>query len=222
MVDNISVVLLTAGCGSKTKSFGNKSLLSYAKTPIIIKQIKNIYKVFPQAEIVVVLGYEGQRLYAEISAKFPSIKYVYNSEYTTTGQTYSILLGMMAASHDNILLIYGDIIFNFYTINRLKVGQSCAICDNRNQIRKDKVGVTYINSVATVFQHGLKTKWTQLVLLTKKEIDIAKQLFLTRESYKWFGYEMLNYILKHGGRINVVEFSKQNVLEINSMSDLES
>ena len=60
--NNLSIVIPIAGAGSKTKSFGPKSLLNIRGTALIERQLNIIYDVYPTAEVILVVGFEYQKI----------------------------------------------------------------------------------------------------------------------------------------------------------------
>jgi choline kinase len=215
----LSVVIIAAGCGTKTRSFGPKSLLDYHHKTVIEHQINTIYNVYPDADIIIVVGFEYQKLYKKLSTKYPNLKYVYIEDYENRGQGFSIINGCLAATSSNILIIYGDIIFNKFTINKLPKDKSYVLCDTKNKINKDKVGVHANDGIVAILQHGIKTKWAQIVILSTNEINMVKGLLCNKDSYRWMGYEILNYIIRNGGELRSIEFPRQDLFEINGLQD---
>ena len=60
----LSVIIPAAGMGRRMKSYGPKALIEINKngTTIIERQINLLWKVYPGAEIFVVIGFEGEKI----------------------------------------------------------------------------------------------------------------------------------------------------------------
>lgn len=213
----LSIVIIAAGIGSKTKSFGTKSLFEIRGQTLIQRQLDTIYSVYPNIEIILVAGFEAYKVYKRLANIYTKLKYVFIDDYENTNQVYSILNGVLATNSTNILLIYGDILFNKFTINDLDLKHSYLLADTNKQISRDKVGIhTNENNIVEILHHGIKNKWAQIVLFSEYELSLLKKLFLNRESYRWLGYEAINYIIKNGGQFIILDNKKQNIREIST------
>lgn len=216
---NISVVLPIAGFGTKTKSFGSKSLLSIRGTTLLEHQLHNIYAVYPNAEVILVVGFEYHKIYKRIKDKYP-VKFVYNPKYEEEGQALSILMGLHSCSYKSVLLIYGDILFNKSTIGTLQLNRSTIVIDTKYQLQSHKVGVGIADDqTVSMLCHGIKTKWSQIVMLYGIELSMSKDLLLRTDAHKWLGYEILNDVIKNGGVFYITEPKSQKILEINGIKD---
>ena len=62
-----------------------------------------------------------------------------NENYEKTNVVRSIGLGLRAATSENVLVIYGDLVFNEETIKNLKPQCSSLIIDNSSTMKDDEV-----------------------------------------------------------------------------------
>lgn len=100
------------------KSYGPKCLLKANQQQTILqKTIKNIKSEYPFSDIIVVAGFEAEKI---INSLPHEIRVVENQNYQDTNIVESIRLGINASKHENALIIYGDLIFNVYSIRRLQ------------------------------------------------------------------------------------------------------
>jgi len=220
--ETLSVLIPIAGSGSKTSTYGSKSLLEYKKNTVLENQLEIVFSVYPKVDVTLVLGFDAQRIYKKISQKYPSLKYVYIPDYNLYGQAFSIISGCLSINTSNVLIVYGDIIFNRPAISKFQMDKSYLLCDSKKKILSDKVGIMSNNYRVSIIQHGIKSpKWAQIAMLAKQELDIVKGLFNFRDSYRWMGYEIFNYVMRSGGRFTSVEFPRQDVFEINTLQDLQ-
>jgi choline kinase len=194
-------------------------LFNYRGKTVIEHQLDTIYAVYPTADITLVLGFEATKIYKKIFRLYPKIRYIFVENYDTHNQVYSILQGVMSSTTTNLLLIYGDILFNKSTINKLELDKSYLLSDTNQQMLKDRVGINGNNSRVSILHHGIKNKWAQIAIFAESELTILKRLLLYRESYKWLGYEAINYIIKNGGSFTLLENKRQNIKEISNIQD---
>lgn len=202
------------------KSHGPKPLMCLNRQQTIIsRQLKLIEKHYPEAEIIVVVGFES----AEMIKYLPShVKIVENENYEQTNVTRSLGMGLRVMdSTNNLLVIYGDLVFNANAIKKVVGQESVIVVDNRNQIDADEVGVTVADGRVTQFNYGLTTKWAQIAYLTKTELSLFKRIACSCEAKKWFGFEALNKVISMGGKLKVIEPNRMRIVEVDTTQNLD-
>ena len=127
----------------------------------------------------------------------------------------------MAASYPEVLIVYGDLVFNQYAIKNLR-GSSKVVVDTNNFFKKEEVGVVLShNNYVTNMSFGIDTKWAQIAYLSGKELNLFKNISTKKECCHWFGYEGLNYVIENGGRIECYRHKLMKIFEIDAARDLE-
>src|SRR4051794_28159322 len=135
MRKNLSIILPAAGIGRRIRSYGSKSLIDMGQGETLIrKQLRTLREVFPRVEIIVVVGFQAEQVIKEIPS---GIKIVENERYEESGLTRSINLGLRTASHSNVLLIHGDLLFNGSTVYSLTNGSSLMIVDTKKRFHDE-------------------------------------------------------------------------------------
>ena len=216
---NFSVIIPAAGMGHRMKSYGPKALITlYNDTTLIERQIDIIWSAYPNAEIFIVIGFEAEKIRKKLS-HYP-IRFIYNPLHEQTNVLYSIGLALQASLSEEVLIIYGDLIFNEPTIKNLK-GASSIVIDEHDFLKKTEVGLTVQDKKAINFSFGLDTKWAQIVCLTGKELGLFKKISMRSDTSQWLGYEGLNYVLENGGEISVSSPRTMKLFEIDTAKDLE-
>ena len=109
--EDLSVVIPAAGIGRRMKSHGPKSLIHIKDSSIIERQIKLVHKYYPESEIIVVVGFGANLIREKIRRKYP-VKLVYNFDYENNNVCRSIGIGLQVCNRKNVLLMYGDLVFN--------------------------------------------------------------------------------------------------------------
>ena len=127
---------------------------------------------------------------------------------------------MQASLSGEVLIIYGDLIFNEDAIRNLR-GSSRVVVEEKGMMKKCEVGVCVQNKMAINFSFGLDTKWAQILYLTGKELSLFREISLKNETSQWLGYEGINYVLENGGQIQSVKQKSMKIFEIDSARDLE-
>ena len=106
----VHVIIPSAGIGRRMKSYGCKSLLNIRDKKLIDIQVENIRNAFPTNEIILVTGFDSDRL---INNSPTDIIKIENERYYDNNVIRSISIGMHATKdNDHILIVLGDLLFN--------------------------------------------------------------------------------------------------------------
>tara|TARA_R100000315_G_C5234304_1_gene145584 strand:- start:2856 stop:3596 length:741 start_codon:yes stop_codon:yes gene_type:complete len=216
---DISVIIPAAGMGHRMKSYGPKGLINlYDDTSLLERQLELIWAVYPKADVFLVVGFEAEKIMSKLD-DYP-VRFISNPIHTDTNVLYSISLALQACLSKEVLIVYGDLIFNESCIRNLR-GRSRVVVEDAGMMKKTEVGVCVQGKMAINFSFGLDTKWAQISYLTGNELDLFKHICLKRETSQWLGYEALNYVLENGGEIEAVHQKSMKIFEIDSARDLE-
>ena len=216
--NQLSVIIPAAGTGRRMKSYGPKCLLQSKGDLCIIEQIvDNVANVYPLSDIIVVVGFEADKVIQSLSA---SVRIIENQLYNETNIVESIRLALNNVITDSVIIIYGDLIFNPEAIHNIADDSSCAIVDSKNRFKNEEIGVTIVDNKITNFAYGLDTKWAQIIFLTGKELEIFRQLCFDRKRNKMYPFEIFNIMIDHGGVIKTKEPVNMQIREVDSLKDL--
>jgi len=217
----LTVIVPAAGIGTRMKLRGSKALLELADgTTIIERQIQIIKLVYPCADIVIVLGFEGDKIFKRLRGKY-DVRFVYNEHVDETNVGHSITIGLQNTYHNNILVVYGDLIFDELAIKKITHGPSAVLVDTQNKLGKGEVGVAICDGHVTNFAYGVDDKWGQIAYITGDEYDILCKAAFTKERSKLMGYELLNQVIEGGGVFDAFAPPSFLLVEIDSMKDME-
>ena len=214
----LSVIIPAAGMGHRMKSYGPKCLLpANNKDTILQKIVKNIQREYPYSDIVVVTGFESEKV---IKSLPHNIRIVENNDYETTNTVESIRVGINACATDNVLIVYGDLVFNVYSIRNITSNGSCAIIDSKSQFKNEEVGVTVVDDKVTRFAYCLQKKWSQIAFFENEEFKMLKDLCSDKRKNKLYPFELFNFMIGKGCTIKSIEPKGMIIKEIDSLKDL--
>ncbi len=192
--------------------------LSHTQT-VLSRQLKMISRLYPNAEIIVVVGYEAEDIVKHVPAY---VKIVENENYANTNVARSVGMGLRAMTHGNdVLIIYGDLVFTDHAIKDLIGMESVIVVDNGKRMNSDEVGATIYDGKVTQMTYGLTTKWTHIAFMTNYELKLFKKISTSCEAKRWYGFEVINKVIGMGGKFRVVEPKKMKIVEIDSDSDVK-
>ena len=215
---NLSIIIPAAGTSKKMKSYGSRSLIELKNGQnVIYRQLSILSEVYPQAEIIVVLGFEAFKVLKHIPK---NVRVVINHSYEETSAVYSILLGLINAVNDNVLIVYGDLVFNHDAVDNIPSDTSTVIVDSNNQLHVDEIGVVINDEQVSYFSYGVPVKWSQILYLTGKELEAFKVLALTKEKQKMFPFEVMNEVIEKIGNIPTLENKNARIVEIDIIKNV--
>ncbi len=203
-------IILAAGIGNRTKSYGTKSLWYIDDKTLIETQINTIKKVYPESNIYIIIGFEADKI---ISLNLP-VSLIENQLYEQQGQLGSLRLGFLSTKND-VVIIHGDILFNEDTIVNI-IGKSKLIIDSKKRMSDGTVGIRYSNKVENI-NYCWDTKWAQICYLSGFELELMRQFCLNTDNNKLLTYEGLEWIINSNGKLEVSEPEKAKFREINEI-----
>ena len=219
--DRLTVIIPAAGIGKRMKSRGPKGLFVVHNGMSVLElQIRGILQVYPNADIIIVGGFQCEKIRKELWGDFP-VRIVYNNDYETTNVMHSIRIGMSAMLVGPVLLMHGDLVFNTHTIAGLVDKKSALLVAGTSQINKTEVGIGHQDGIVTNLSHALACKWGQMAYLCGKELEMFTILaWNSKKSSQLFLYEALNYIIERHGTFLAYQPRGSKIVEIDNYSDL--
>jgi len=214
-----SIIIPSAGEGSRMRSFGPRSLIQLTNGKNLIEhQVSLLKDTFPISDIIVVSGFEATKLMNKVPYGIVSIE---NERYAETNVLRSIGIGLRAALSDNVIIVYGDLIFNQEILN-FPINKSCTIYSNEQTVKaNDEVGCTVHNGKLEHIFYELANKWVPIIYLKGKELKLMKSLAFDKQKEKLYGWEGINAILEGGGEFEAFCPHGGKSVDIDSSKDLE-
>lgn len=221
LYSDLSIVIPAAGPGKRMKSYGPKTLieLKHGQT-VVSRQVDILRHVFPGADLVVVVGYEAERVQRFLP---PGVRVVENENFEDTNVARSIEMGVKASAGGAVLVVYGDLVFNRATFTGLVLGRSCVVVDSKCR-RGCEVGVNIDKKTGDVehFDYGLSPKWAHIMFAMGRELKLLRKFLFQPVSRRLFGFEVLNAMIDAGGAFAAVEPPGMRIAEIDSARDIEA
>lgn len=215
---NITFIIPCAGMASRFKSVGAKALIQLTNEETLLeRQVRILRELYPGCQIIVVIGFQFQRFH---QLKLPGVRFVFNPIYEDTNVAFSIGLGLQASITDNVMVIYGDLIFNNAAVGipYNNMGPTLFISDTMNN---DEVGITFTGEAVDNMAFGLKPKWSQILYINGKELELFRKSCYDEKHWKWLGYEIVNDVIDKGGIFRYYRPEASLVYEIDSAEDLK-
>ena len=212
-----SIVIPAAGAGTRMLTYGAKSLIKLQSGHTVLsKQIGLIDKIFPQYEIVLVTGFQAERV---MNAAPNHIIQIQNPYYEDTNVVYSIGLGLRAATTDNVIILYGDLVFNYEAL-RVPFDHESAliVCDT---MKADEVGCVINNGMIHQVFYGLPNKWAQISYFTGSALAALRKQAWDIGNKKCFAFEIINNMLDKNIPIRALTPKNAHAIDIDTSKDIE-
>lgn len=227
MIKGITIVILAAGISRKMKSHDPRPSIKISRSETLLdNQIRKVRSVYKNPYIVVVTGFQEEKLLKRVKSK--DIVFIRNDEYENTNSTRSLVIGIENNPNENALLIHGDIYFNTETLKYLSnihyTEGSCIVYDKKDQMRKNKIGVLS-NSSFSLERMGYihKNKWCHIAFFNNFEYGKVIELGKKKEHDKSHTFELINQINEtEGGHFYAHSPELMKIIEIESIKDTES
>ena len=219
MSNDTTIIIPVAGLGKRMKAYGPKASINISKEDTVLgRQIKIIRKFFPYSKIIVVCGFQKEKIYNIID---DDVNCVENKKYKESNVCLSIKIGLSKSISDKILILNGDLVFSEDIFLNIPLDFSWAAIDSNIAHRSSEVGVSIVDGNITNFCYGLVPKWGQIVYLTGKEILFFKKIISLKTSEKKFSFEILNDVIDMGGIIKPQINKKWKLVEIDTSKDID-
>lgn len=216
----ISIIIPAAGLGSRMKSYGPKSLIKIKDDLTIVEnQLKYIFKYFYKPEVILVTGYNSNKIREALVDKRISIVENYNWEINNVGA--SIKMGLNYITHKNVLILHGDLVFNAWTLKAPFGIYSMLLVDKIGLMKNEEVGCI-INDKRNVvnLMYDLPNKWAQIAYFTGLELEMLKEQCSDNRNDNKYGFEILNSIIELGGNFSAYSPPRMKIIDIDSSKDL--
>lgn len=192
---------------------GLTAIIHDASQTLVNNQIKLIRKYHPDAEIIVVVGQDAEKIIKKLPQGILAVE---NERHSETGSVRSIDMGLRVADPLNdVLIIHGSMEFNYHAIKRLNFNRSFALIDSRGQLDAESVGVSIIEGRINGFNYGLNPRWCQIAFMSGKEKELFRKVSPLPNARRWGAFEALNWVIASGGRFRVEEPKKLIVSSAN-------
>ena len=215
---HIKIIIPAAGIGRRMKSYGSKSLLRINGDYLIHQQLKVISQSIKSYEIILVAGFDSERLMNNTPEDIIKIE---NENYYNTNVSRSIAMGMRASQdHESILIIFGDLLFNREALENIDYSKSCIVISNH--MEESEVGCNISNKDNLEYMmFDLNNKWGHVLYLTGKELRLFKKLIYNKQNDKKFCFEIINEVMNQGGKFKCIMNDNIKIIDIDTSKDLQ-
>ena len=217
--DPVSIALISDTPGYRMKSYGPAALLPItARYKLIDIQISCIKKVFTNAEIVLCIGFEAERITRYIKSKYKNlnIRIVENQLFSETNSCEALRLCLNNINNEKLFLMNGSLLFDHKTFKYGNMENSCIFIEDQNS--QLDIGANVNEDVCVeYFSFGASKCWSEIIFLHNEEIIESLWNIVSSENYKKkFIFEALNELIKMNFDIKSIN-NKYSVKKISNI-----
>lgn len=195
-----------------------QALIQIGKKTLIEHQVSTIQKAYPNAEIIITVGYQANKIYEQL--KKYNIRLVYNSNFDIANSLYDLGLALYVNICPKVLYIDGNLLFSQSIFKSMDEDHSSLVINNQSEL-EDCPGITINNKYVSHLSVGLNPQWAKIAFFTGHELELMQNYALQTKLFNRFVFEGLNKIIDNGGNFITHEPIKYNLMEINSIDDVE-
>lgn len=214
-----TVIIPAAGIGSRMKGLGPKCLFRLSdKQTVLSRQIDLINNLIQPDEIIVVGGFEIEEVFEAVSRK---ARLIFNESFETTNVVKSIYLGLLATLTPNVIIIYGDLVFNDVAIRNLKnVDNITTVVDYSNNMSGEEIGLILEGNQVVNFSYASELKWGQILSLPAHTVNAFRQLIKNKNFENAYLFEVLNFLIENEIPISLSSSKNTEIFDIDTLEDL--
>lgn len=199
------VGILAGTIGYREKVKGAKILNQFGKTTVLENQCNTIRHFDTNSKVSITVGFQADKIIRTRPAETSIIE---NRLYEEENTAEEIRLLLNSINPYRLLLVDNAVIFEHHDL--IEICQTSSIITYISDNDED-VGVYSEDDKVINFSFGLKNKWTGLVYLEGRTLDIFKKI-ITRETTKLMLHELLNILIDRKGELNVIDGSKSKIV----------
>ena len=221
----MKIIILAAGIGSRLGNPFPKPLTPLKNGKSIMKmQTDNIASKYNIDDINVVVGFKKDL----IMERFPELTYVYNPFFDRTNTSKSLLQALKKHRDKSVLWFNGDVVFDEKILDILNPSidaNESFVAVNTSKVAEEEVKYTlkdgFINELSKTVKNGLGEAVGINFISSNDILNFINRLEdCDNNDYFERGLELA--IEKDDLKINAVDISKYNCMEIDFIEDLEN
>lgn len=212
------IVISAAGVGRRMKSIGPKCLIKLSnRQTILSRQIKIFKKIFPNFNIVVVVGFQKEKIKDRFHGE---VFFVDNDNYMDNNVGKSFLLALEEHKPKEAILVCGDLVFSKNIFNKCPMNSPWVMIDTNLEHRSSEVGCTIFETNVIHMSYGIWPKWAQIIYLKEKEILAYGMVLKNKKANRWFAFEFINEIISYGFSFVAFSPKKAKIVEVDTLQNL--
>jgi len=222
----MKIIILAAGIGSRLGNPFPKPLTPLKSGDTIMKQqINNLSSYFNFDDINIVVGFKKDLIMENV----PDATYVYNPVFDQTNTSKSLLKALKKYHSESVLWLNGDVVFDkqvFDVLTPYINKNESFVSVNNEEVGDEEVKYTldtdgYIKDISKTVKNGLGEA-VGINFISSKDISFFIKRLEECDNNDYFERGIEIAIKKDEIKVNAVDISKFNCVEVDFIEDLEN
>lgn len=179
------------------KSKGCAALLRAGTTETLLElQIKNIRKIYSDADITYIYGFDSQKFLSFIDSKNLNVKTVFNKNFDRYNEAYSLRVAL-----DNVENVSDALLFNGYILPSYKMFKTLDQKQSKVFIHtslKGRLGCIINNEKIEHIFFGLNNYLQDMYYIQKHDLEKIKNICSAEGNRNCFLFEIINLAIDKG------------------------
>ena len=221
----MKIVILAAGIGSRLGNPFPKPLTTLKNGKSIMEtQIDNISSKYDVDDINVVIGFKKDL----IMERFPELTYIYNPFFDQTNTSKSLIRALKKFKNSGVLWFNGDVVFDVKLLNVINPyieTNTSFVAVNTSKVADEEVKYTLKNGFISELSKTVKNGLGEAVginFISSNDIQVFINRLEECDVNDYFERGLELAIEKDNIKIQAVDISKYNCMEIDFVEDLEN
>lgn len=205
--DKITFIILCAK-KSNRRGFDNIPLTPISiKECLIDRQIETIKSGYKNSEIIIMSGFEYDRVVNHIhKKKYDNVRIVENSNYKMSNTIDGWRNAINVSLEQDTYIIHGDRVFSQSCIINNDINNSHVIVHNTNK-HNYNLGISSDGNRLINMSYGLPKVWSEILFISKKDFSIARDILNEYKQKKIYTVEgFINYL---SNQVSVLVLNKK-------------
>lgn len=228
----MKVIILASGVGKRLMPLTSdlpKPLVKIDGEVSILERILQSVRENNISDVVITTGPFEEKIKDLVAEKFPelNVAYVYNPDYAQTNYIYSLWLAEKATQNADIILIHGDLVYDFKLMERI-IGEnkSCVLIKEAEDVPQKDFKARIANGLIVkigvdVFGSGVRTCMPLYKLTESDYGEWLKEIgkFIQKNGRQFYAEDAFNRI---SGKIKLypLYYKDELCLEVDDLEDL--
>lgn len=200
-------------CARKSNKRGYKNIpltiIEDNKT-LLDKQIETINLVYNNSEIIVISGFEHDKVVKHLDRKkHKNVRIIENHDYKSSNIVDGWRLGLNAALEDDTYIIHGDRIFDVSYI-QCKYKDTHTFVHDYNKKNYD-FGLIFNEDTFINMSYGLPDVWSEIFFISKKDFNLFRDTINQSRNKRIYSIDGLINVVARKTTISVMSKTKQDI-----------
>lgn len=196
-----------------TKKGCNNIPLTYVnnKEFLIDIQINTILKHYEECNIIIVSGFENERIVKHIhQQEYANVRIAENKNHKESNVLDGWKFGLNISLEEDTYIVHGDRLFSDSCILNSKIKNSFTITHDYCKNNYD-LGILYDNNKYINMSYGLPNVWSEVFFISKKDFKLVRKKINQYNQRKIYNIESFINNLAQDINISVIEKEKKDI-----------